>query len=285
MDELAVELGMDPFEFRRRNMYVEGDYTITGQHLPSSVGAVATLEACRPRSRRSGRSTQAMARPGYRIGYGVAGGMKNVGAGKGKIDDAGATLTLKPDGRVELIASVVDMGQAIRTTMVQLAAQSTGLSFGRFDIVTQDTAIVHSHRSASGQRQTLVSGNAVVIAGKAFKRRLFELVAGWSGRAPEELAIVDDEFRTQWTQYVVEQPRHDPGRGLRARDRRGHRRPRGGGVHRAPDLAAVGPGGPPDGPEGPVPQLPDVRLRHPGRDRRGRRGDRPGRPAAGHRRP
>ena len=25
------------------------------------------------------------------------------------------------------------------------------------------------------------------------------------GHAPEELALVDDEFRTQWTQYVVEQ--------------------------------------------------------------------------------
>jgi CO/xanthine dehydrogenase Mo-binding subunit len=205
MDELAVKLGMDPFEFRRRNMYVEGDYTITGQHLPSSVGAVATLDACREAFEEEWPTYEEMARPGYRIGYGVAGGMKNVGAGKGKIDDAGATITLKPDGRVELIASVVDMGQAIRTTMVQFAAQSTGLSFGRFDIVTQDTAVVHSHRSASGQRQTLVSGNAVVIAGKQFKKLLFDLVSRWTGRNPAELALIDDEFRTQWTQYVVEE--------------------------------------------------------------------------------
>lgn len=205
MDELAARLGMDPFEFRRKNMYVEGDSTITGQLLPSSVGAVATLDACREAFEEEWPAYAAMARPGYRIGYGIAGGMKNVGAGKGKIDDAGATLRLKPDGRVELIASVVDMGQAIRTTMVQLAAQSTGLEFSRFDIVTMDTAIVHSHRSASGQRQTLVSGNAVVIGGKQFKKRLFELVSGWTGKRPEELALVEGEFRTQWTQYVVEE--------------------------------------------------------------------------------
>jgi CO/xanthine dehydrogenase Mo-binding subunit len=97
------------------------------------------------------------------------------------------------------------MGQAIRTTMVQFAAQSTGLDFRLFDIITMDTAIVHSHRSASGQRQTLVSGNAVVIAGKLFKKRLFELVSGWTGKAPEEIALIDGEFRTQWTQYVVEE--------------------------------------------------------------------------------
>jgi CO/xanthine dehydrogenase Mo-binding subunit/aerobic-type carbon monoxide dehydrogenase small subunit (CoxS/CutS family) len=205
MDELAIKLEMDPFEFRRRNMYVEGDYTITGQHLPSSVGAVATLDACKEAFEEEWPAYAGLARPGYRIGYGVAGGMKNVGAGKGKIDDAGATFTLKPDGRVELIASVVDMGQAIRTTMVQFAAQSTGLEFERFDIITMDTSIVHSHRSASGQRQTLVSGNAVVIAGKQFKKLLFDLVSGWTGKAPEELALIDGEFRTQWTQYVVEE--------------------------------------------------------------------------------
>lgn len=205
MDELALKLDMDPFEFRRKNMYVEGDYTITGQHLPSSVGAVATLDACKVAFEEEWPTYQAMARPGYRVGYGVAGGMKNVGAGKGKIDDAGATFTLKADGRIELIASVVDMGQAIRTTMVQFAAQSTGLAFGLFDIITQDTGLTHSHRSASGQRQTFVAGNAVVMAGKEFKKLLFGLTAGWTGRRPEEIALVDNEFRTQWTQYVVEE--------------------------------------------------------------------------------
>ena len=205
MDELAIKLAMDPFDFRRRNMYVEGDYTITGQHLPSSVGAVATLDACRAAFEEEWPAYQALARDGYRVGYGVAAGMKNVGAGKGKIDDAGATFTLKADGRVELRASVVDMGQAIRTTMVQLASQSTGIEFGRFDIISQDTALTHPHRSASGQRQTLVSGNAVVIAGKQFKNLLLDLVAGWTDRTRAEVMLSGDEVRSQWTQYVPEE--------------------------------------------------------------------------------
>jgi CO/xanthine dehydrogenase Mo-binding subunit len=146
-----------------------------------------------------------MARPGYRIGYGVAAGYKNVGAGKGKVDDSGARYVLLPDGRIELRASVVDMGQAIRTTMVQLASEATGIGFGRFDLITQDTALTHPHRSASGQRQTLISGNAVVIAGRAFKQRLLELVAGWQGMEPDELTVTGDEVRTQWSQYRREE--------------------------------------------------------------------------------
>jgi CO/xanthine dehydrogenase Mo-binding subunit/aerobic-type carbon monoxide dehydrogenase small subunit (CoxS/CutS family) len=204
LDELAAKVGMDPFELRRKNMFVEGDSTITGQLLPDSVGAVATLDACRSAFAEEWPTYAAMARPGYRIGYGIAGAMKNVGAGKGKIDDSGATLRLLENGRVELRASVVDMGQAIRTTMVQLASQATGLDFGLFDIVTQDTALTHPHRSASGQRQTLVSGNAVVIAGKKFRDLLFEIVGEWHGLRPDEMAIVGNEVRTQWTQYQVE---------------------------------------------------------------------------------
>jgi CO/xanthine dehydrogenase Mo-binding subunit len=205
MDELALKLQMDPFELRRINMLREGDSTITGQMLPTSVGAIATLDACKAAFEEEWPVYKEMAKPGYRVGFGVAAGYKNVGAGKGKIDDSGASFQLRRGGRIRLTASVVDMGQAIRTTMVQLASESTGLPFASFDLITQDTALTHPHRSASGQRQTLVSGNAVVIAGREFKEKLLALVSGWSGYEPEELAIIGDEVRTQWSQYRVEE--------------------------------------------------------------------------------
>lgn len=205
VDELAEKLGMDPFEIRRINMLEEGDETITGQYLPSSVGAIPTLDACKAAFDEEWPQYRDLARPGYRVGYGVAAGFKNVGAGKGKVDDAGSTFTLLPGGRVEVRASVVDMGQAIRTTMVQLAAQATGLDFRTFDLITQDTALTHAHRSASGQRQTLIGGNAVVMAGRDFKAMLLDLAAKWSGCGPEELAIVGGEIRTQWSQYRREE--------------------------------------------------------------------------------
>jgi CO/xanthine dehydrogenase Mo-binding subunit/aerobic-type carbon monoxide dehydrogenase small subunit (CoxS/CutS family) len=205
LDELARKLHIDPFEIRRVNMLVEGDETITGQYLPSSVGAIPTLDACKAAFDEDWPTYEAMAGPGYRIGFGVAAGYKNVGAGKGKVDDSGALFVLEPDGRIELRASVVDMGQAIRTTMVQLASESTGIDFGEFDLITQDTALTHPHRSASGQRQTLISGNAVVIAGRSFKQQLLGLVAGWYGMDPDELMTTRDEVRTQWSQYRREE--------------------------------------------------------------------------------
>jgi CO/xanthine dehydrogenase Mo-binding subunit/aerobic-type carbon monoxide dehydrogenase small subunit (CoxS/CutS family) len=205
VDELARTLALDPFEIRRTNMLVEGDETITGQYLPSSVGAIPTLDACKAAFEEEWPTYEAMRRPGYRVGFGVAAGYKNVGAGKGKIDDSGASYVLEADGRVGLRASVVDMGQAIRTTMVQLASEATGIGFGQFDLITQDTALTHPHRSASGQRQTLISGNAVVIGGRAFKQRLLDVVAALSGVEADELTVVGDEIRTQWSQYRREE--------------------------------------------------------------------------------
>ena len=201
IDELSRKLDMDPFEIRRINMLVVGDETITGQYLPSSVGALPTLDACMSAFEEEWPKYRDLARPGYRIGYGIASGYKNVGAGKGKVDDSGALFALKSDGRVELRASVVDMGQAIRTTMVQLACQSTGIGFEFFDLITQDTALTHPHRSASGQRQTLISGNAVVMAGREFKTKLLDTVSGWTEHRPDELIIAGDEVQTEWSQY------------------------------------------------------------------------------------
>jgi CO/xanthine dehydrogenase Mo-binding subunit len=54
--------------------------------------------------------------------------------------------------------SVVDMGQATRTVMVQLASQATGIAVERFDVITQDTALTHPHKTAVGQRQAPFPG-------------------------------------------------------------------------------------------------------------------------------
>ena len=211
LDELAGKVGKDPFEIRKINMLLEGDETITGQLLPDSVGAVPTLEACKSAFQEEWPDIQEMARPGYKIGYGVAAGYKNVGAGKGKVDDAGAKFTLMPDGRIELRASVVDMGQAIRTCMVQIACQTTGLDPRSIDLITGDTALTHRHRSASGERQTLIAGNAVVKAGKQFKEKLLGTVGQWmelpavGGSAVSMLTIEGDMIKTRWSQYTEEQ--------------------------------------------------------------------------------
>ena len=48
LDDLALQLTLDPLEFRRRNALRAGDRTATGQLLDQSVGLVACLDALEP---------------------------------------------------------------------------------------------------------------------------------------------------------------------------------------------------------------------------------------------
>lgn len=88
---------------------------------------------------------------------------KNVGAGKGRVDNAGVTVTRKADGRYVLAVSGVDMGQGFRTAMAQLAAETLKAPMEDIEIINGDTDTTAIHGSAVGERQTLVSGMAVVI--------------------------------------------------------------------------------------------------------------------------
>ncbi|MEA3340669.1 MAG: molybdopterin cofactor-binding domain-containing protein, partial [Chloroflexota bacterium] len=128
MDRLAEALGMDPVEFRLKNILDAGDVTITGHVLQHSVGARPTLEAVRDALAESGLPD---APPGKQIGVGYAASYKNVGLGGGMEDGAGAHLILQPDGSVLLREGAMDMGQGSDTVMVQIAAQTLGVPFDR----------------------------------------------------------------------------------------------------------------------------------------------------------
>jgi CO/xanthine dehydrogenase Mo-binding subunit len=130
--------------------------------------------------------------PGKKLGIGVASGFKNVGAGKGKIDDAGAIFTLLPGGKVQLRASAVDMGQGIRTTLVQIARQVLPLPDDNVELITGDTTLTPKHGGAVAERQTLISGNAVMEAAKRFKTEILHAAATVLALPTDELELLAD---------------------------------------------------------------------------------------------
>jgi CO/xanthine dehydrogenase Mo-binding subunit len=143
-------------------------------------------------------------RPGWQLGIGVASGFKNVGAGKGKVDDAGATFTLLPDGRVELRVSAVDFGQGIRTTMAQIARGVLPLAPGTLEVISGDTVLTHKHGGAVAERQTLISGAAVEKAANQFKESLVTKAAAvWEVPAGEVILVPGGVAATRSEQHMT----------------------------------------------------------------------------------
>ena len=189
LDEGARRLNIDPFELRLRNALKIGDQTIAGEILKESVAIIATIQAAQEALAKELPTIDAWRSAGRKIGIGVASGFKNVGRGKGKIDQSGAIFILQPDGRILLRASAVDMGQGIRTALLQIAAEVLAIPETQMDIITGDTSLTIQYTRAVSERQTLITGKAVEVAAREFRSRLLTKAASLSGIPISDLSI------------------------------------------------------------------------------------------------
>lgn len=172
LDIAAEKLNMDPFELRLINALEPGKSTITGERLHASVPAKETLQAAR-------RALASLPKfPSTRkVGVGIASGFKNVGVGKGNVDNAGAILELTDQGKLRICVSTVDMGQGSRTVVAQMVEHELGLSQDNFEIISGDTDLVPKATGIAGERATYCVGNAVISAVSEFRKSLVEAVS------------------------------------------------------------------------------------------------------------
>lgn len=203
MDMMAEKLNMSPFELRRRNAVYSGAYSVGGELLESSVGMQDTIDECEKRLNEVLKEYEGKYPNGSKVlGWGMASAFKNSGVGKGIfIDDGACRLTLKEDGRLQMVVSGTDMGQGFRTAMLQIAAETMDMDISNIDILIGDTAICIPSRESVAERQTLCDGRAVYEACEKLKEVL--TVNPWKPgetryaeyyfRAPECVGIGDFE--------------------------------------------------------------------------------------------
>ena len=110
IDIIARELGMDPVEFRMKNLLDDGDATPFGQKLKGIVVKDILKKAL---------DTSGWKKPkGKNVGRGVAVYERPSGAGK-----SGAAITIEPDGRVNVHLGVPDVGPGIHTVVQQIVSE------------------------------------------------------------------------------------------------------------------------------------------------------------------
>ncbi len=202
MDQLAARLGMDPLEFRLRNVLRPGDRTVTGQLLDESVGARPTLEALRaPYRAARARAAEDPPPAPWRRGVGLAcvwqvnGGGRGEEAGGGwhgrKLGPARAAVALEEDGRVRVFCGLVEKGQGITVAVAQIAATELGLPLDRLVMVAGDTLLAPYPVGTSGQRTMFHVGGAVQRACRELRAALVAAAAERLGADPAAVAFHD----------------------------------------------------------------------------------------------
>jgi CO/xanthine dehydrogenase Mo-binding subunit len=169
-DLIARELGIDPYEFRRRNILRDGRPHATGTIMKdAAIDKVLDRIAERmnwntPLARGNGR---------VRRGRGMAIGLK----ASISPTTSGAIVNIAADGSVVLYTNTIDMGQGSDTAMAQIVAEV-------LDIATESVKVVHGNTDVApydmgtlGSRSTFHMGNAVRLAAEDARDRLAALAA------------------------------------------------------------------------------------------------------------
>ncbi len=181
LERLADAVGMDPLEFRAKNLLRPGERFSTGQVMNEGCAIVQTLDAIRPRY-------EAARAAGKHVG--LACGMKNVGMGNGLTEVGRVELEVVSSSEVRLYTGFTEMGQGHDTVMAQMAAEATGLPARTFSVFcTTEKAVETGMTTAS--RATYLGGNAVIAVSRPFKEALDEVDGDLQ-------ALVGRRFKGSW---------------------------------------------------------------------------------------
>ncbi len=197
MDLIAEKLGIDPLEFRRKNVLKEGEENGIGEitrniQLENSMGKVA-------KELKWGKKSKDQSGP-WKRGKGFAVSNKLTAA-----SNFASTVAIKvhPDGTIEVRHSARDLGQGCDTTFTQMAAEEFATSVDKVKIVSCDTAITPPDHGTISNRVTYHVGNALRVACADAKRQIFERASAILTQTPENLVVEDGLIHKKGTTDIA----------------------------------------------------------------------------------
>ncbi len=167
-DMVARELGIDPLEFRRRNIICDGGVHATSTPLgDSSVSKVLEQVAARmnwPAPFDRGAGT-------VRRGRGLAIAIKAVISPTTSV----AIVNVNADGSTTLYCGTVDMGQGSDTAMAQMVGEILNIPAESVNVVPRDTDVTPYDMGTLGSRSLFHMGNAVKLAAEEARDKIAAL--------------------------------------------------------------------------------------------------------------
>ncbi len=163
-DELAAAIGMDPLDFRRKNVVRSGDVGVVGQTY-DEIG----LDQCIELAAES-------AGWGSDLPDGEALGIA-VGWWPSFAAPTGAYAKMHGDGKVQLITGAQECGTGSVMTLRMIAADELGIDQTDIELVYQDTAAAPVGPGATGSQTLFNHGRAVETASRQIADQLKQLAA------------------------------------------------------------------------------------------------------------
>jgi carbon-monoxide dehydrogenase large subunit len=201
-DMAAHDLGIDPAEFRLKNLVQEHqfpyplahiqDFDETWQTALDNGDYPAVMKRCLEAfGWEEKRKLQGQLIDGRYHGVAI-GGFVEGGAG-GRTENA--RMRIEPDGSVTVSVGSTALGQGLATIMSQIAADALGLPMQRITLLHGSTGLVQEGNGSFHSRSTVMGGSAILLAAEALQQRIREAAAERLACRPDEVALSDGEAR------------------------------------------------------------------------------------------
>ena len=214
MDELAVEVGVDPLEIREMNWIKHEEFPFTsvcGLEYDSGNYEAATerakelfdydaLRAEQKQRRESGDPVQ--------LGLGVSTFTEMCGLAPSRVlgslsYGAGgwehASIRMLPTGKVEFVTGSSAHGQGHETAWSQIVADRLGVAFEDVEVLHGDTQISHKGLDTYGSRSLVVGGEAVIQAANKVIEKARPIAAHLLEASADDLEFQAGRFTVKGT--------------------------------------------------------------------------------------
>jgi 4-hydroxybenzoyl-CoA reductase alpha subunit len=188
LDKIAVELGIDPIELRRRNMVSPHSETLNGMRVTSCgfADCLDAVEAASGWKERRGKLP-------FGRGLGVAGSAYISGTNypiyPNKMPQSAVQLKVDRSGRVTVFSGQSEIGQGCDQLLRVIVADELGLDYAAVRVVSGDTDLTPVDLGAYSSRGAFMNGNAALAAAREIKLKLREAVAEHLGCSTKHVMI------------------------------------------------------------------------------------------------
>src|SRR5690606_979400 len=218
MDELAVELSMDPLELREKNWIKHEEFpydTVAGLTYDSGNYEAATAKARELFDYDALRREQAERRAAgdpVQLGIGVSTFTEMCGLAPSRVlgslsYGAGgwehAAIRMLPTGKVEVVTGSSAHGQGHETAWSQIVADRLGIPFEDIEVLHGDTQTSPRGLDTYGSRSLAVGGIAVVKAAEKVVAKARPIAAHLLECSEDDLDFEGGQFRVKGTSKSV----------------------------------------------------------------------------------
>jgi CO/xanthine dehydrogenase Mo-binding subunit len=195
VDQLCEQLGMNPIEFRKKNMIAEGETSpVFAKMGEGTEGTAMNMDSCKldycvdrgmeligwkdkyPRKAISKTKVRSV---------GMCLAMQ--GSGIPYIDMGSAIIKLNDTGFYNLMVGATDIGQGSDTILAQIAAESLKTTIDKIIVYSSDSDLTPFDTGAYASSTTYVSGNAVKKAADKMLEMIIEEGAKALSVRPEDI--------------------------------------------------------------------------------------------------